>query len=282
MILLKKTSFNIQEILPSVFSCLFQICLQGPTLLINVNDCNGELRQLANQFTVQLSEGGLSEMSEIAARIVKATTSGKLTAHPCIVGIILQCIDMLNREERGIDTLKKRRKMSDTELDLVHSAGLLLSSNGCSADLMRKLGFNKESCNREDGGVDRLLSQGLPCPSLSLLQPTTIAQNVALIDGLLERHDKLQVKQRCVLCFDCTYLLPLHAPMTLGGQKGLVGSPFKMEDVGSDNPGVFQSLSSTDKKLSIAETTKANRMLLGFRLDIEFVNMVEGVGIEWN
>ena len=200
----------------------------GPSLLVNVEECTGEFRQLSNQFTAQLAGGGVAELQQLGMRIMKATCSGKLLSHPCIMGIVLQCIDVVNREERGIHTLKQPRKMGDKEQALIQQAGLLLTSNGCSGDLMRAMGFSKLSFLRSHSNLDSLLSQGLPCAPLALLKPSVMQQNVALISQMLPPLPGLASKQRMVLCFDFTYLLPLHTPMTLHEEKGLAGGPFSI------------------------------------------------------
>lgn len=199
-----------------------------PSLLVNVEECTGEFRQLSNQFTAQLAGGGVAELQQLGMRIMKATCSGKLLSHPCIMGIVLQCIDVVNREERGIHTLKQPRKMGDKEQALIQQAGLLLTSNGCSGDLMRAMGFSKLSFLRSHSNLDSLLSQGLPCAPLALLKPSVMQQNVALISQMLPPLPGLASKQRMVLCFDFTYLLPLHTPMTLHEEKGLAGGPFSI------------------------------------------------------
>eukprot|EP00435_Cladocopium_sp_Y103_P000434 s270_g1.t1 len=161
-----------------------------------VEECTGEFRHLANQFTAQLVGGGMDELQQLGLRIMKATCTGKLLNHPCIMGIVLQCIDVVNREERGIHSLKKPRQLGDREEGMIQQAGLLLTSNGCSADLMRAMGFSKMSYLRSHSSLDSLLSQGLPCAPLALLKPPVMEQNVALVDQMLPALPGLSSKQR--------------------------------------------------------------------------------------
>ena len=231
----------------------------GPLFAVDVNECSGEFRELANQFTSQLASGHLSELGQIGCRIMKATCSGQLLNHPCILGIVLQCIDALDRSSRGLESMKRPRNMGDREQALIQQSGLMLASNGCSAELMRSMGFNKISCLRNHSTLDLLQSQGLPCPALSLLEPGVMHQNMALINQLLPKEPGLKSSQRMVLCFDFTYLLPLHCPATLHQKKGLIGGPFKMEDIGNVRAGSFQLL---DGKEPLFEKQKANRMNL--------------------
>ena len=237
--------------------CMTKVCrpvATGPSLLVNVEECTGEFRQLSNQFTAQLARGGVAELQQLGMRIMKATCSGKLLSHPCIMGIVLQCIDVVNREERGIHTLKQPRKMGDKEQALIQQAVLLLTSNGCSGDLMRAMGFSKLSFLRSHSNLDSLLSQGLPCAPLALLKPSVMQQNVALISQMLPPLPGLASKQRMVLCFDFTYLLPLHTPMTLHEDKGLAGGPYSIG---------HESLAFHRLGQPLLDDVKASRMTFG-------------------
>ena len=240
----------------------------GPMYTVNVEQCSGEFRQLANQFTAQLACGELSELSQIGLKIMKATCNGQLLNHPCILGIVLQCIDTLDRESRGVNSLKRPRNMGDREQALVQESGLMLASNGCSTQLMRSLGFSKLSCLKNHSTLDMLQTQGLPNPALALLDSTVMADNIALISQLLPKRPALTQSQRMVLCFDFTYLCPLHCPGTLHHKKGLLGGPFRMEDIGSDRAGSFQLLEANEP---LFEKQKANRMILGWILLISLV-----------
>ena len=232
----------------------------GPMFAVDVSQCSGEFRQLASQFTMELASGSHSELGQIGLRIMKATTSGQLLNHPCILGIVLQCIDTLDRASRDVHTLKHPRKMGDREQALIQESGLMLASNGCSSQLMRALGFNKIRCLRSHATLDLLQGQGLPCPALALLDADVMHQNMALISQLLPKQETLKSTQRMVMCFDFTYLCPMHCPTTLHQKRGLIGGPFRMEDIGSPKAGSFQLLEAAEP---LFEKQKANRMTLG-------------------
>lgn len=181
------------------------------------------------------------------------------------MGLMLQCIDVIEREERGSETLKKQRLMSDTELELVKDAGSLLALNGCNDSLMRTLGFNKESCLRAHGKVDNLLECGLPCPPLAPVWGEVMEQNAACLHSLVPMAENMP-HRRFVICFDFTYLLKLHAVVRLHLQKGVVGSPFRLKDIEVAN-GEFRSCfcpapqGGRPSKYT-GEKEKANRMQL--------------------
>lgn len=142
---------------------------------------------------------------------------------------------------------------------MVQEAASLLASNGCSADLMKRLGFSRESTLRNHGKLVHLLEQGLPSPCLSLLFPGVLEQNMTLIDTLIPRPSSVR-KKRFAVCFDATYLLPLHCCLQIHDQRGLVGGPFRMSDLKTDVPGSFQRVANG---VEITDHAKANRMHLG-------------------
>ena len=230
-----------------------------PMLQVNVSDCGGELRQLSGLFASSLVSGNLSELAQINGRIAKAACTGRLAEHPVAMGIMVQCLDLIDRRERGINSLKHPRKMGDLEQSLVEEAATLLATNGANSAAMKELGLSKLSTLRTHGKVDNLLSQSLPCPCIALVWPDVFKDNLHLIDSIIPRSGE-KPRRRMVLSFDSTYLLPLQAPMRLHGKKGLVGSPFQTSDIESEEPGCFQEVVIGKE---IREKAKANRMLLG-------------------
>lgn len=236
-----------------------------PALTTSVSDCKTGLRTLTSAFTVQLVSGNLDEFSEVCAKIAQFASEGRFASRPAFMGMMLQCIDCIEREERGVESLKSQRLMSDAELELVKEAGSLLALNGCSEKLMHDLGFNKESCLRAHGKVDNLLECGLPCPALAPVWGEILEQNAACLHSLVPVAENMS-HRRFVICFDFTYLLKLHAVMHLHSQKGVVGSPFHMKDLEPAN-GEFRTcfspapLKGTTSKYT-GEKVKANRMQL--------------------
>ena len=161
--------------------------------------------------------------------------------------------------------MKKTRRMSNTEMDLVQEAGAMLALNNCSEQFMANLGFNRESCLRAHGKIDNLLSSGLPCPPLSLLWPEVMEQNAAILDSLIPKASNMP-QRRMVVCMDFTYLLKLRAIMQLRGSKVIIGAPFAMKDLDVPDGEVRSCLAPVPEdwgsKTYKGEKEKANRMLL--------------------
>ena len=229
-----------------------------PCLIVNIQDCSGELRQMASQFTANLASGKLSELGQLAARIAKASCDGRLSGNPAVMGLILQAIDRLDRDARGVESLKGARKMSELERSMVSEAGLMLASNSCNKELMRELGFNKERVLRNHSRIDSLLADSLPCPALALMHPNILDTNLSLIDSLEPRCAESGQKDRFVVCFDFTYLLPMRTSMVLHSARGMVGGSFTLDDCHQEHPECFQDVATKQRKDG---RLKANRML---------------------
>lgn len=160
-----------------------------PSLTVNIADCTGELQHCTAQFTSLLAGGGLSEMGTLAARIMKYAASGKLQDHPATLGLMFQCVDMLERQEKGNETLRTRRKISDSQLAVVEESALLLAANGCNKEIMKTFGFSRASTLRMQTQVDQLHQQSLPCPALSIVFDSVLEHNLAIIDSCLKREE---------------------------------------------------------------------------------------------
>ena len=231
-----------------------------PVLQVNIVDCGDDVSSLANRFANQLCQLTVEKESldEVNLRVMKFAASGKLAQNPLAMGITLRCIELLDREERGVMTMKRPHALGPTVKSFVEEAALLLSANGCNSQLLRAMGFNKEAVLRMHSSLDNLLSQSLPCGALALLHPKTLKQNLAIIDSIIKR-DQGQ-KCRLALCVDFTYLQPLLCAVQLHSQKALVGGPFRLEDVGAEWKACFQLVVDGQE---IDETEKANRMFPG-------------------
>lgn len=232
-----------------------------PCMKVNVSDCSGEMQYLANSFASQLASSSFSfeSMERLTLQIMTKAAGGKLANSPVVLGIVLQCLDMSDRRDRGILSMYHPRDMSDIERAVVEEAAYTLAVNGCSEGLMKTLGFNKKCTLRSHGALDTLRAQSLPCGALALLFADGMNENLAILDGIYPRDEGQ--KRRMCFCFDSTYLLPMHQSIRLNQTKALVGAPFCMDDLDSRFPNCFQEVVMGEK---IRERTKANRMLPGF------------------
>ena len=78
----------------------FQETFVEPSLTVNVQNCTTELRTLTAVFSEKLVAGNLSEFSALCAKIALFVSRGKLAERPAIMGMVLQCMDAVSREDR--------------------------------------------------------------------------------------------------------------------------------------------------------------------------------------
>ena len=77
-----------------------ETCVE-PSLTVNVSNCSSELRTLTAVFSEKLVAGNLSEFSQLCCRIAKFVSQGKLAERPAVMGMVLQCMDAIQREDQG-------------------------------------------------------------------------------------------------------------------------------------------------------------------------------------
>ena len=161
------------------------------------------------------------ELSEINASIAHAVVTNKLDANPVMQGLLVKCLQKLDRESRGIYSNRGRApRQSEGQQALIQDAALTLAIQGGSRQLCRTLGQNvtQPSVHPED-----LVGFSLPNPCLALAYPEQLKQNMELIDLRYPRTPSAAV-QRCVCAFDATYLMKAMSQMKVRGVAGLVGS----------------------------------------------------------
>eukprot|EP00435_Cladocopium_sp_Y103_P037622 s486_g10.t1 len=231
-----------------------------PCININVSDASSEMRQVVNKFASDLAMGKLSELGQMSAKIAKASCDGRLAGNPAIMGLVMQAISFLDRDQRGASLKGGDRRMTEVEKAMVTEAGVLLATNSCSKDLMRLFGFSKENVLRQHSRVDSLLADSLPCPALAFLHPEVLAANMSLIDSAEPRHPEFGQKDRLVVCLDFTYLLAMHTSMVLHQRRGMVGGPFFLDDCHEEFPICFHDINKPESWRQ--ESQKANRMFL--------------------
>lgn len=226
-----------------------------PSITVNVADCSLELRELSNQLSTHLAAGQLSEMAEISAKVAHRVVSGKFAERPALMGLLCQMCDVLDREERGVQTFRKVRKMSETERTVVQEAATMLILNGGNQHVLRTFGFNRKQILRNECRLDDLAGS----PSLALLSKDTLAQNATLVDALCPRAPGAPAR-RLVLCVDFTYLQKMQSQLKLFRNDCIEGGAFCMSDLDSDHPGCMQPIRDQSCKVQAREL--ANRMPL--------------------
>lgn len=234
----------------------------APSLKVTPAECTSELRELSNAFAAKLAGGELDELAAVSARIAKASCSGRLAEHPALMGLVLQVINVMEKNDRGVGQQGPKKGSSQVERSMLEEAVSLLCVNGASRDLMNSFGFNSTPSAMRNR-LDSLLPSGLPSPALALLDPNVLQENLHLINSLVPSRNGTN-KHRFAIAIDSTYLLPMHQPIRIRGQRAIVGGPFSVADIGATSPNSFQPLAvAPDDECSfdLPKCKKANRML---------------------
>lgn len=171
------------------------------------------------------------------AKIAKACVSGRLDKNPMVQGLLIQCLAKLEKEERGIQTLRGRVSVAnETERRLLADAALSLAVAGGNRMLCEQLG---QKVTPPRVRLEELPSLGLPNPALALMYPDQINENLKAIDARFPRAENTRAR-RLICGIDATYLLKTISQFSIKGQAGLVGGPWSPEDQSQ----AFISLSS--------------------------------------
>lgn len=159
-------------------------------------------------------------------KIAKSAMSGQFNNNPFVQGLLVQLMATLDKQERGITTLRGRpSQKNETENRLLEEACLSFALAGGNSGLAKQLG-QKTSSPKID--CDSLLALSLPNPMLSLSNPAHISENSQIVDRLFPRLADGPVR-RLIMAVDHTYLQKGLIQSKLRGVRGLVGGAWSPE-----------------------------------------------------
>lgn len=174
------------------------------------------------------------ELEDLNLKIMKGIVAGRLDQNPFIQGLLVACLRVAEKEERGVLSLRGRKPgSSETETCLVQEAAVTFAVAGGNKELASKLG---QSLHAGRVDLDALHSKGLPNPMLSLMDAQQMERNLELIDQKFPRSADAPAR-RLILAIDHTYLIRTLVQEKWKGVAGLVGSPwtpFKEHDAFMD------------------------------------------------
>lgn len=185
------------------------------------------------------------ELEAVNAKIASAAVSGRLDRNPFVQGLLVQLMDRLEKEEKGILTMRgRRRACTATEKRLLEDAALTLSILGGNSGICAQLG---QKVTKPRIQMDELPSFGLPNPALSIMFPEQLEENFILVDQLFSRRETSR-SRRLMMAVDATYLLRSANQFQMNGKIGLVGGSW----ASSDESQAFLDLSAATKSLEKA------------------------------
>lgn len=146
-------------------------------------------------------------------------------------GILVQCLNRLDREERCIEAKGGRVKgQNETEKELLRNTALTLSIHGQSKGMAVEL---KQKIRKPKIAMEDLHIHGLPNPAMSLLEANAaqLESNMVLVDQQYPRSSKAATR-RLVQGIDATYLLRTVGQAYINGGVFLVGGSWSVSDEG--------------------------------------------------
>ena len=142
-----------------------------------------QLRNLCDvvaRFTNIIAGGTASEQDMVDLKLAASAASGKLSGHPLIVGLALQCHRKLCKEEKGHADMRGRREQcTPHERELIRDAGLQLCAATGNSRLAMEFGLSQGSGRVN---MQQLKEKSLPTPALAVLWPDVLSENFLLAD----------------------------------------------------------------------------------------------------
>ena len=114
-----------------------------PALKINVTSVPDCFADVIARFKGWISSNSTSETDRANLRVAAGVMEGRLQGHPLLHGLSLQCMRMVEKQDRGVNTMRGRR-CNETELEtqLISDAGLALASaSGLNSLVKMSLGI---------------------------------------------------------------------------------------------------------------------------------------------
>lgn len=163
------------------------------------------------------------ELEEVNLKIMQGVAAGRLDSSPFIQGILVACLRVAEKQERGVLSLRGKKPAStETESRLVEEAAFSFAVAGGNRELAAKLG---QTMRARHVDLDQLHTHGLPNPMLAMMKAEQMDRNLELIDQRFARSP--DAPARClIMAVDHTYLIRTLVQEKWDGVPGLVGSPW--------------------------------------------------------
>lgn len=165
----------------------FTSMLVDPALSCSTANVPEQMSDVIARFTSVITGGEASEEDVLNLKLCCSALKGEFSSHPLIQGLALQCRRLLDKQARGISSMKGRRSVeSEKEKSLIRDAGLTLAMMAGNQALAREFGLPKSSCRID---FKELAAFSLPTPALALNFPGIIQQNFQIADQRFLRPD---------------------------------------------------------------------------------------------
>lgn len=162
-----------------------------PVLSVNVaaaKNKKADLLQAQQSFERFLNDPRHGDEEKMNVAIAQASLQGQLHNNPLLMGMILSCMKVIDRQSAGHKmhgpSSKNSGLESDIARDLASEAGAVLAAAGNNSHFLSRFGLNKKHIGM-DSFDERLTRVSLPVPFLALRERHLIRENMLLIDQKL-------------------------------------------------------------------------------------------------
>lgn len=165
---------------PSEVQQRFMATVVDPALAVAIGSVPERLQDVTSRIAAVIA-GGQGDEAELSnMKLALASLKGSFNTHPMVQGLMLQCFQLVDRQERGIYTMKGRRNLqTDHERAAINDAGLQFAVLAGNSTLMKTFGLNPRASKTQ---VDDLAKFSLPQSPLAFLWPETLRKNFQICD----------------------------------------------------------------------------------------------------
>ena len=163
----------------------------NPCLAVNATAAGNKKADLLlaqQSFERFLKDPMQPDMAKVQVAVASASLSGRLAGNPLVLGLVLSCLKVLERQEQGKSTHGRVGKDSAMHTDyaeeLARESGVMLAVAGGNSSLLHRFGYSPKHMKLWDF-ASRLEKASLPKPLLSLNDAALHRENMRLIDQML-------------------------------------------------------------------------------------------------
>ena len=110
-----------------------------PCMQVNVQSVPDNFADVLCRMSACIASGEVGDSDMATLRVAAGVMHGKLDGHPLLHGLALQCLRLVDKQERGLESMKGRRSLeTDRETELIADAGFTLAIAGGNKQLAKQ------------------------------------------------------------------------------------------------------------------------------------------------
>ena len=165
---------------PSSLGQSFMDTVVQPCLDVSVASVPERLVDCVATFQAMLKGDQISEEQMMHLKVASLAVTGQIERHPLLLGLCLQTQRMLEKQDRGLESMAGRRsKESEAQSAVIRDAALQLAVNTGNNRFVREFGLSSSAARFKYEELNQL---SLPSPALAIDRPEDLANNFVLAD----------------------------------------------------------------------------------------------------